>query len=181
MQVAMEYNTSVQNRIHLKPRELHERKGKPDPVLVTDKCPMEAKSQRPQAPLQCILQRRATRREGSRLQPNTGHSSKPWPACLPCLFAWACGVGEPTSCVLPVKDFFFSCVAGDILFENLLTFRITGFLLTLLLVLVEWEFSWKDEALFTLVIEWLWRRKGMGQKQGTSNCCHTHADKTTSL
>lgn len=37
--------------------------------------------------------------------------------------------------------FFFSCVAGDILFENLLTFRITGFLLTLLLVLVEWEFS----------------------------------------
>lgn len=39
------------------------------------------------------------------------------------------------------EGFFFSCVAGDILFENLLTFRITGFLLTLLLVLVEWEFS----------------------------------------
>lgn len=50
-------------------------------------------------------------------------------------------MGEPTSCVLPVKDFFLSCVAGDILFEKLLTFRITGFLLTLLLVLVEWEFS----------------------------------------
>lgn len=40
-----------------------------------------------------------------------------------------------------LEDFFFPCVACDIIFENLLTFRITGFLLTLLLVLVEWEFS----------------------------------------
>lgn len=101
------------------------------------------------------------------------------PACCVCLprrVAW----GSLHHACCPWR-IFFSCVAGDILFENLLTFRITGFLLTLLLVLVEWEFSWKDEALFTLVIEWLWRRKGMGQKQGTSNCCHTHADKTTSL
>lgn len=39
------------------------------------------------------------------------------------------------------EGFFFSRVACDIIFENLLTFRVTGFLLTLLLVLVEWEFS----------------------------------------
>lgn len=96
--------------------------------------------------------------------------------CLPRRVAW----GSLHHACCPWR-IFLSCVVCDILFENLLTFRITGFLLTLLLVLVEWEFSWKDEALFTLVIEWLWRRKGMGQKQGTSNCCHTHADKTTSL
>lgn len=130
-------------------------------------------------PFLVLCAKHSPRREGSRLQLNTGHSSK---TCLPachvvCLGVW-CGKACDECC--PGR-FFFSCVACDIIFENLLTFRITGFLLTLLLVLVEWEFSWKDEALFTLVIEWLWRRKGMGQKQGTSNCCHTHADKTTSL
>lgn len=39
------------------------------------------------------------------------------------------------------EGFFSLNVACDVLLENLLTFRITGFLLTLLLVLVEWEFS----------------------------------------
>lgn len=66
------------------------------------------------------------------------------------------------SCVSPI----FCAAACDIVSKRLLTFWITCFLLTLLLALVEWEFSWKDEVLFTLVIEWLWRRKGMGQKQG---------------
>lgn len=71
-----------------------------------------------------------------------------------------CGI--LASCVSPI-----CCAAAcDIVSKRLLTFWITCFLLTLLLALVEWEFSWKDEVLFTLVIEWLWRRKGMGQKQG---------------
>lgn len=71
-----------------------------------------------------------------------------------------CGI--LVSCVSPI----FCAAACDIVSKRLLTFWITCFLLTLLLALVEWEFSWKDEVLFTLVIEWLWRRKGMGQKQG---------------
>lgn len=162
------------------PRELHDRKGKPDPLLITGKR-LEAKSQLPQVPLQCIPQRRAS----SRMDPDCSQTlvtvvSPDLPVCHVCLprrVAW----GSLHHACCPWRIFFLSCVVCDILFENLLTFRITGFLLTLLLVLVEWEFSWKDEALFTLVIEWLWRRKGMGQKQGTSNCCHTHADKTTSL
>lgn len=74
-----------------------------------------------------------------------------------CLDVWDTGIMRVTHC----------CAAAcDIVSKRLLTFWITCFLLTLLLALVEWEFSWKDEVLFTLVIEWLWRRKGMGQKQG---------------
>lgn len=71
-----------------------------------------------------------------------------------------CGI--LVSCASPI----FCAAACGIVSKRLLTFWITCFLLTLLLALVEWEFSWKDEVLFTLVIEWLWRRKGMGQKQG---------------
>jgi len=96
---------------------------------------------------------------GSKLQSHIGHSSNTSPACLRHVFAWMCGI--LVSCVSPIF-----CAACDIVSKRLLTFWITCFLLTLLLALVEWEFSWKDEVLFTLVIEWLWRRKGMGQKQG---------------
>lgn len=97
---------------------------------------------------------------GSKLQSYIGHSSNTSPACLWQIFAYVCGI--LVSCVSPI-----CCAAAcDIVSKRLLTFWITCFLLTLLLALVEWEFSWKDEVLFTLVIEWLWRRKGMGQKQG---------------
>lgn len=63
-----------------------------------------------------------------------------------------------------------TCVSVPVcvsMFEpTVLTFGITAILLTQL-VLVEWELSCKDEVVFTLVIEWLWRKESMGWgKQG---------------
>ena len=65
---------------------------------------------------------------------------------------------------VPVSVFVPVCVS---MFEpTVLTFGITAIPLTQL-VLVEWELSCKDEVLFTLVIEWLWRKESMGWgKQG---------------
>lgn len=95
----------------------------------------------------------------------TGSRTGPCEACDPETHLWI-----PLSALRYLLWLWGTCVSA-----SLLTVWITAILFTLF-VLVEWEFSCKDEILFTFVIEWLWRERKHGANR---YICHGHADKTT--
>lgn len=102
--------------------------------------------------------------------------SCPWRQLATCCSSWNCLHGNNQLQGSRSLSILFSVDH----WIHILTVSITCFLLTLVLVLVEGEFSGK-EVLFTLVIEWLLKKRRRGKTKGCLLSVCTKAQPSSSV